>query len=672
MFLNHSLFEAIFKLASNGRIIRLKTFLEARTEEEIQMVTRFKFGGATPLIMACRNGHRDVVEYLVTKCKADVEETGAVVFDQETIEGAPPLWCASAAGHLPIVQFLVESGAQVNSKTRTNSTPLRAACFDGHYAIVKYLVQHGADYEVSNRHGHTCLMIACYKGHYKIVRYLLSLKADMNRKSTKGNTALHDCAEAGSLEILKLLLENGAHMDTDAYGMTPLLAAAVVGHQHIVEYLLALPTTERKDKIDALELLGATFVDRKKDMMCAMELWRRGMDLRFLKSDAPILKPENPITQDAYEHAREVYDHESLQEIRGDPDAIKNQALLIRERILGPGHPDTIYFLRYRGAMYADSGKFSRCISLWNYALDMQQDMLEPLNHLTLSTLYSFCELFEFMLTEKGQISSRGRQVPALRAEDVILVIEKCVLEAKNAARYNITDELLVQRLLTVALNIAALLTTHWKEDGRRTQEEQQQNIDTFTKEEKFRLRKAMFELVKVDLRGRDEKTLLHYSCQPLYSTPLASESRDYATSIVPLLPNYDVTRILCKVGADTNAKDKNGNTPLHILSEHFLLKQTSILKLLLKHDAHYDTVNQYKKTFMDILQDRLTLYAQSDPSTEKRDGLMLLRCVVRHLGASNQFTSLKCLAAKCIQKNKINVAHWNLPENMLAFIRDH
>jgi ankyrin repeat protein len=67
-----------------------------------------------------------------------------VVFDGETIEGAPPLWCAAAAGHLPVVRLLVYSGASVNSTTRTNSTPLRAACFDGHFEIVKFLVERGA------------------------------------------------------------------------------------------------------------------------------------------------------------------------------------------------------------------------------------------------------------------------------------------------------------------------------------------------------------------------------------------------------------------------------------------------------------------------------------------------------------------------------------------------
>lgn len=64
--------------------------------------------------------------------------------------------------------------------------------------------------------------------------------------------------------------------------MTPLLAAAVTGHNHIVEYLIQYPDlVSRKEKIDALELLGATFVDKKRDMIGALEYWRRATNERL-------------------------------------------------------------------------------------------------------------------------------------------------------------------------------------------------------------------------------------------------------------------------------------------------------------------------------------------------------------------------------------------------------
>lgn len=176
----------LYIAARDGQLQRMKALLESKEKDEVTKFVTAKTEGATPLIMACRNGHLSIVEYIVEKCGADVEQVGTVTFDGESIEGAPPLWCAAAAGHLDIVKLLIKKGSGVNNTTYTNSTPLRAACFDGHLDIVKYLVDNKADIEIANRHGHTCLMISCYKGHYKIVKYLICKGANINRKSLKG------------------------------------------------------------------------------------------------------------------------------------------------------------------------------------------------------------------------------------------------------------------------------------------------------------------------------------------------------------------------------------------------------------------------------------------------------------------------------------------------------
>jgi len=48
-----------------------------------------------------------------------------------------------------------------------------------------------------------------------------------------------------------------------------------------VEYLVSIPDLfDRKARIDALELLGATYVDKKRDMIGALQFWKRAMDER--------------------------------------------------------------------------------------------------------------------------------------------------------------------------------------------------------------------------------------------------------------------------------------------------------------------------------------------------------------------------------------------------------
>lgn len=39
----------------------------------------------------------------------------------------------------------------------------------------------------------------------------------------------------------------------------------------------------RKERIDALELLGATYVDKKRDMMGALECWKEAMNERYVQ-----------------------------------------------------------------------------------------------------------------------------------------------------------------------------------------------------------------------------------------------------------------------------------------------------------------------------------------------------------------------------------------------------
>ncbi|XP_016935686.1 protein fem-1 homolog CG6966 [Drosophila suzukii] len=658
----------VFNAARDNNLAQLKATLYNKSSGEVGSLISAKVNGATPLVISCRNGHYDIVEYLLTKCRANVEQVGSVSFDGEPIEDAPPLWCAAAAGHLGIVKMLVRRGANVNSTTRTNSTPLRAACFDGHYEIVKYLVHHGADFEVANRHGHTCLMIACYKGHFRIAQYLLSLNADVNRCSVKGNTALHDCAESGSLQILQLLLKHGATMDVDFYGMTPLLAASVTGHMPIVEHLITLPCVSRESRIHALELLGATYVDRKRDMAAALTLWRRALEERAL--EPPLEKKvQEPVP--AYEMVREVTSVEELEEMVLDPDEMRMQALVIRQRILGPTHPDTSYYIRFRGAHYADAGRFDRCIELWSYALTMQQKILQPLSPMTQSSLLSFAELFSFMLVEAGRLLPRGRVVPPIEADGMLTIFYKAVKEVERGQAFTLEqqkDQHQPQKQLPAAdkspscsassssssSSSTTLLSAHQHDCNHDPNALSRTMIsaihigcllsslldtDALNPEMRRQVMGALYRLNRLKVRVRFDRTALHYACYREGTLAGRYPSCQF--------PSVTLAKALLEVGADPNAIDEAGNTPLHLATMQPYVEPLS--HILLEGGAHLDTKNYAGETFESLLAPT-PMHKIIDPM---------------------KYTTLACLAARTIKKHDIRY-EGTVPATLYEFIELH
>ncbi|KAK3513214.1 hypothetical protein QTP70_009736 [Hemibagrus guttatus] len=612
---------AVFNAAKDGKLKLIQKLLSNKTPEELEALAEEKTQGGTPLLVASRYGHLEVVNYLLEYCKANVELGGSVNFDGETIEGAPPLWAASAAGHLPVVKTLLKHGASVNKTTLTNSTPLRAACFDGHLEIVRYLVEHHADMEVANRHGHTCLMISCYKGHREIAKFLLERGADVNRKSVKGNTALHDCAESGSLEIMKMLLKCKARMERDGYGMTPLLAASVTGHTNIVEYLIHQPRATREECIDALELLGATYVDKKRDLMGAMRYWRRAMELRQAGDRVDFLaKPPPGPPVPAYDCAREVNTSEELEALITDPDEMRMQALLVRERILGPSHPDTSYYIRYRGAVYADSGDFERCVSLWKYALDMQQSNLDPLSPMTASSFLSFAELFSFVLQD------RAKGAPAARVafHDLMGVLAKGVREVERAVaqRDNQPDAAQFTKALSVILHLIFLLE---KLDCSPSQEHQK--------------KQSVYRLLKLNPRGRNGFTPLH----------MAVDKDTTAVGRYPVgrFPSLPVAALLLECGADVDSRDSDNNTPLHVAACNGCPK---LMALLVHSGAHFDATNAQRKMPYELL--------------EEAGG-------TRHSLHPLSHVTLQCLAARAVERHRVPYKGL-VSEEMEAFIELH
>jgi len=150
-----------------------------------------------------------------------------------------PLSIAADKGHLEIVKYLVEQGAQLNQADRLDNTPLHIAAGKGHLEIVKYLVKKRANVDQINGYGRTPLYAAAERGRFEIVKYLVEQGVDVDRASHSKETPLHAAAEGGHLEIVKYLVEQGVDVDPASHSKeTPLHAAAGIGHLGIVQYLV--------------------------------------------------------------------------------------------------------------------------------------------------------------------------------------------------------------------------------------------------------------------------------------------------------------------------------------------------------------------------------------------------------------------------------------------------
>jgi ankyrin repeat protein len=152
--------------------------------------------------------------------------------------GDTPLHLAAEKGHLDIVGYLTEKGANVNVKRRYGLTPLHFAAQSGHLDIVKYLVdEKGADINVRDGHGKAPVYFAVCNGHLDIIKYLVDIKGAYFGT----NYSLYVAVQNGYLDIVKYLVdEKGADFNVmeGYYSDTPLHFAAKNGHLDVVKYLV--------------------------------------------------------------------------------------------------------------------------------------------------------------------------------------------------------------------------------------------------------------------------------------------------------------------------------------------------------------------------------------------------------------------------------------------------
>lgn len=215
----------------------LSSVIPALDPAELDIDVQESTYGQTPLMYACRAGHLEMVQELLN--------LGASV-NIVSARGRTALFEAILHNREDVVDILLmrrDLCINAVNKKEYNRTALITAVRLGHVNIAASLLEHD-DININqpDSSGITALYLATFKNNISIVRLLLEKpEIDVNRgDSMSGRSPLIIAAERNHTAIVELLLERGADpMITDRQGGgTALLRAADYGCISVIETLL--------------------------------------------------------------------------------------------------------------------------------------------------------------------------------------------------------------------------------------------------------------------------------------------------------------------------------------------------------------------------------------------------------------------------------------------------
>jgi len=204
------------------------------------------------LLDAAESGDHAAAMRLLSAKGANVNATAA--------DGATAIMYAAANDDLELVRALIKAGANVKLKSQLGTSALTEASIIGSAPIVEALLKAGADPNFRNQDGETPLMAAARSGKVDAAKALLAAGADINAKENwGGQSAIMWAAAQGQADMVKFLASKDARLnehgkvnqwerkiiqeprpkDMNKGGFTPLLYAAREGCVACVQNLLA-------------------------------------------------------------------------------------------------------------------------------------------------------------------------------------------------------------------------------------------------------------------------------------------------------------------------------------------------------------------------------------------------------------------------------------------------
>ena len=189
---------------------RKRNRLQDCVEELFGMVAPDTIRKQDVLVRAAHQGRDAVVEQLLA---ANVDPD-AVASESETaggLSGWTALTACVTAGHVLVLELLLDKDADIEKAERGGDRPLMLAAFSGQAACVERLLEAGASFNAQDEDGLTALICAVSRDHETVVKALLQAKCNVDLPDRLGNTPLMVAAYHNRLDVTKMLLGANAN-----------------------------------------------------------------------------------------------------------------------------------------------------------------------------------------------------------------------------------------------------------------------------------------------------------------------------------------------------------------------------------------------------------------------------------------------------------------------------
>jgi cytohesin len=187
------------------------------------------------------------------------------------------IWQAAADGKIDAVKYHLAAGVDVNVKMKNilATTPLHEAVRNNRKEIVEFLIAQGANVNARDGSGETALYQAAHMGYLELCKLLINNGADLNIstfKITMGHSPLYIAIRNRHADVAELLITSGADVNKkNKFGESPMDMAIHAKLQNIVNLLI-----EHGAETSALKGKGKTDVTAKAPEISIHDTVRRG------------------------------------------------------------------------------------------------------------------------------------------------------------------------------------------------------------------------------------------------------------------------------------------------------------------------------------------------------------------------------------------------------------